>query len=171
MMKALSLWSPVALFRRAGRPRAETRRAEAVADAVPVRDWVQSWTPDFLRWRLSRPDGGYVLHVARDAVGVSVLSHAALRIRAAVLLKVFPRPGATLPVASGSLVRAACRVHRAPMCVYAGFNAHAVVRGIAPPRRLQPSPLNLVFKSLDEERAPSATFRVDTFEFLDMDAY
>jgi hypothetical protein len=45
------------------------------------------------------------------------------------------------------------------------------VRGIRSPRKLQPSPLNLVFKSLDEARAPSATFALDTFEFLDMDAY
>jgi GNAT superfamily N-acetyltransferase len=145
--------------------------AAADLDWVPVSDWVQSWTPEFLRWRLSRPDGGYVLHCTRDALGVSVLAHARLRLRAAVLLKVFPRPGATLPVSAAPLISAACRAHRAPMCVYAGFNAHATVGGINPPRRLQPSPLNLVFKSLDEARAPSATFRVDTFEFLDMDAY
>ncbi len=140
-------------------------------DWVPVNDWTQSWTADFLRWRLSRPDGGYVLHVTPDAIAVSVLAHAALRIRAAVLLKVFPRPGATLPVAAAPVVAAACRCHRAAMCVYAGFNAHVSVRGLRTPRRLQPSPLNLVFKSLDERWAPSATFRLDTFEFLDMDAY
>jgi len=140
-------------------------------DWVPVRDWVQSWTQDFLRWRLSRPDGGYVVHVSPDALGVSVLAHAARRVRAAVLLKVFPRPGATLPVSAAPLVAAACRYHRAALCVYAGFNAHARVSGVRSPRRLQPSPLNLVFKSLDERLAPPATFRLDTFEFLDMDAY
>jgi Acetyltransferase (GNAT) domain len=140
-------------------------------DWVPVADWTQSWTPDFLRWRLSRPDGGYVIHATPDAVAVSVLAHAALRIRAAVLLKIFPRPGASLPVPAAPLVAAACRHHRAAMCVYAGFNAHATVHGVRSPRRLQPSPLNLVFKSLDERRAPPATFRLDTFEFLDMDAY
>jgi hypothetical protein len=145
--------------------------AAADLDWLPVRDWAQSWTPDYLRWRLSRPDGGYVLHLTRDALAVSVLAHARLRVRAAVLLKVFPRPGAALPLTSGDLVTEACRVHRAPMCVYAGFNAHVGVRGVRPPRRLQPSPLNLVFKSLDETRAPTATFRLDTFEFLDMDAY
>jgi GNAT superfamily N-acetyltransferase len=140
-------------------------------DWVPVTNWVQSWTADFLGWRLSRPDGGYVIHVTPDAIAVSVLAHAALRIRAAVLLKVFPRPGATLPVPAAPTVAAACRHHRAAMCVYAGFNAHVSVRGVRTPRRLQPSPLNLVFKSLDEHRAPPAAFRLDTFEFLDMDAY
>jgi GNAT superfamily N-acetyltransferase len=140
-------------------------------DWVPVRDWVQSWTPDFLRWRLSRPDGGYVLHVTRDAVAVSVLAHARLRVRAAVLLKVFPRPGTALPLSAAPFVTAVCRYHRAPICVYAGFNAHVRLRGISPPRRVLPSPLNLVFKGLDESRARSASFRLDTFEFLDMDAY
>jgi GNAT superfamily N-acetyltransferase len=140
-------------------------------DWVPVTDWAQSWTPDFLRWRLSRPDGGYVLHVTPDALAVSVLAHARFRIRCAVLLKVFPRPGAQLPLSAAAVMTAACRHHRAALCVYAGFNAHVRVRGVRSPRRIQPSPLNLVFKSLDETRAPSDTFRLDTFEFLDMDAY
>jgi hypothetical protein len=145
--------------------------AAADLDWVPVTDWVQSWTPEFLRWRLSRPDGGYVLHVTPDTLAVSVLAHAHLRIRCAVLLKVFPRPGARLPLSTTSVVAAACAYHRAPLCVYAGFNAHVRVRGVRSPRRIQPSPLNLVFKSLDETRAPSSSFRLDTFEFLDMDAY
>ena len=72
----------------------------------------------------------------------------------AVLLKVFPRPGAALPLSAAPMIAAACRYHRAPLCVYAGFNAHVRVRGVRSPRRLQPSPLNLVFKSLDEIRAP-----------------
>jgi hypothetical protein len=100
-----------------------------------------------------------------------VLAHGPLRVRFAVLLKVFPRPGAALPLPAAPLIAAACRYHRAPLCVYAGFNAHVRVRGIRSPRRFQPSPLNLVFKSLDERRGPTATFRLDTFEFLDMDAY
>jgi hypothetical protein len=140
-------------------------------DWVPVADWVQSWTPDFLKWRLSRPGGGYVVHVTRDAVAVSVLDHAPLKVPAAVLLKVFPRPGATLPLSAAPLIAAACRYHRAPMCVYAGFNTHVRVRGIRPPRRILPAPLNLTFMSFDEARAPRDEFRLDTFEFLDMDAY
>jgi hypothetical protein len=74
-------------------------------------------------------------------------------------------------VSGAPFVTAACRHHRAPVCVYAGFNAFARVRGIPPPRRLQPSPLNVVYKELDATRAPAASFRLDTFEFLDMDAY
>ncbi|HEY5012622.1 MAG TPA: GNAT family N-acetyltransferase [Acidimicrobiia bacterium] len=147
--------------------------AEIAADLdwVPVARWAQSWTPEFLRWRLSRPDGGYVIHVTPEAVAVSVIAHARFRVRCAVLLKVFPRPGATLPLSPAPMIAAACGHHRAPLCVYAGFNAHVPVRGVPSPRRLQPSPLNLVFKSLDETRAPTATFQLDTFEFLDMDAY
>jgi hypothetical protein len=56
------------------------------------------------------------------------------------------------------------------MAIYAGFNAHVRVRGIRPPRRLQPSPLNLIYRSLSPD-APKVSFTLDTFEFLDMDAY
>jgi len=140
-------------------------------DWVPVRDWVQSWTPDFLRWRLSRPHAHYVLHASAAGLAVSTAQRGPARVPFAVLLKLFPRPGASLPLAGAPFVAAACRAHRAPLCVYAGWNAHARVRGVPAPRRLQPSPLNVVFKPLDEARAPGATFRLDTFEFLDMDAF
>ena len=71
-------------------------------DWVPVTDWAQSWTTDFLRWRLSRPDAGYVLHVTPEALAVSVAAHGPLKVQFAVLLKVFPRPGARLPAVGGA---------------------------------------------------------------------
>ena len=43
------------------------------------------------------------------------------------------------------------------------------ISGIPTPRRLQPSPLNVVFKPLAD--VPPDQFRLDTFEFLDMDAF
>jgi hypothetical protein len=54
--------------------------------------------------------------------------------------------------------------------VYAGFNARVHVRGIQPPRRLQPSPLHLILRSLSPA-VDQGTLALDTFEFLDMDAY
>jgi hypothetical protein len=140
-------------------------------DWVPVHDWVQSWTSDWLRWRLARPESSYVLHVGPDALVVSTRDKAPLGIPAAVILKILPRPGAQLPVPGGRYVTAACRAHRAPACVYAGWNAHARVRGVPVPMRFRPSPMNIVFKSFDENRMPSGSFRIDTFEFLDGDAY
>jgi len=41
---------------------------------------------------------------------------------------------------------------------------------VQPPRRLQPSPLHLIERSLSPA-IDQTTFAVDTFEFLDMDAY
>ena len=67
------------------------------------------------------------------------------------------------------LVAAACRANHAPLCIYAGWNAHVTVRGIPTPRKLQPSPLNVVFKPL--AGVPASQFQLDTFEFLDMDAF
>ena len=140
-------------------------------DWVPVRDWVQSWTPEFLRWRLSNPDATYVLHAGLDALAVSTVDRGPGGIPAAVLCKVWPRRGTTLPVKAGRYVTAACRAHRAPVCVYGGWNAHVKVRGVAIPARFRPSPLVVVFKSFDKQRAPSAEFRLDTYEFLDIDVY
>jgi len=137
-------------------------------DTLPVRDWALAWDTDYLRWRLGRPVTNYILHASTDGLAVSLREPGPARLPFAVLLKLFPRRAG---MATAPFVAAACRAQRAPLCVYAGWNAHAPVRGVATPRRLQPSPLNVVFKSLDETRAPSATFRLDTFEFLDMDAF
>jgi len=89
-------------------------------------------------------------------------------VRAAVILKLLRR-GETL-VRPDRVIAAACRFHRAPYAVYAGFNARVKVRGIQPPRRLQPSPLHLILRSLSPS-VDQDTLNLDTFEFLDMDAY
>jgi hypothetical protein len=149
----------------------ELDRVASDLDWVPVRDWAQSWTPDYLRWRLSNPDATYVLHVGPDAIAVSTRDHGPLGVPAAVICKIFPRPGARLPVKTGRYVTAACRAQRAPVCIYIGWNLNAPVRGIPLPMRFRPSPLVVVFRSFDEERAPTERFRLDTFEVLDGDVY
>jgi GNAT superfamily N-acetyltransferase len=152
---------------------ASARFSELTADLdwVPVRDWAQSWDTEFLRWRLQWPGRTYTLHVSQAALAVSYRAQGPGKMPFAVLLKVFPRRGAALPVTAARFVTAACRSHRAPLCVYAGWNAHVRVHGVPAPRRLQPSPLNVVLKSLDEIRVPGPSFRLDTFEFLDMDSF
>jgi hypothetical protein len=44
------------------------------------------------------------------------------------------------------------------------------VRGVQPPRRHQPSPLNLIYRRLSDE-PPMETFALDTFVYLDLYAY
>ena len=74
------------------------------------------------------------------------------------------------PARPERVIAAACRFHRAPYAVYAGFNARVHVRGIQPPRKLQPSPLHLILRSLSPAIDQDA-LTLETFEFLDMDAY
>ncbi len=138
-------------------------------DAFPVAQWTNSYTAEYLRWRLACPSTTYSIHVSEDLVAVTTTDTRA-GIPAAVILKLLPRAGRAGPLRADHIVSAACRHHRAPYAVYAGFNAHVVVRGIQPPRRLQPSPLNLIIRSLSPtvDQGPLA---IDTFEFLDMDAY
>jgi hypothetical protein len=134
-------------------------------------NWVNSYSPERLRWRLARPHGGYAVHVGPDLVVVSTKSQFG-PLPVAVVLKLFPRG----PMEAGErrsprhAIGAACRYQRAPVAVYAGFNALVPVRGVAPPHRLRPAPLNLVVHSFSDD-VPQETFRLDTYEFLDLDAY
>jgi hypothetical protein len=152
---------------------AGARFAELAAhvDEYEAVGWTNSYTPEHLRWRLARPHIAYALHADEDLVAVSTRSHFG-PLPVAVVLKLLPRgPRAAADTLSArGAVAAACRHHRAPVAVYAGFNALVPVHGIRPPRRLQPAPLNLVVHSFSDE-VPQETFTLDTFEFLDLDAY
>jgi hypothetical protein len=141
-------------------------------DASPVTHWTNSYTAEYLRWRLACPATTYAIHRSENLVAITT-TDTRFGVRAAVILKLLPRDGRdgrTTPLRAEHLVSAACRFHRAPYAVYAGFNAHVAVGGFRPPRRLQPSPLHLILRSLSPavDQGPLA---IDTFEFLDMDAY
>ena len=149
--------------------------------------WSTDWHPEVLRWRLSCPFTRYWVHIADDLALVTTRTVYA-RLPVTVVLKIFPllktdsshRPSLPLnagpstkpspPLNAGRAIRAVTVKQRSAFAVYAGFNASVRVGGIAPPRRLQPSPLNLVIRSygtsIDQEG-----LKLDTFEFLDMDAY
>jgi len=85
-----------------------------------------------------------------------------------VILKLLAR--GDQPARAEPTIAASCRFHRTPYAVYAGFNARVRVRGIQPPRKLQPSPLHLILRSLSPT-IDQDVLALDTFEFLDMDAY
>lgn len=89
---------------------------------------------------------------------------------AAAVLKLLPRTGRSGPLNPGPLITSILVHHRAPFAVYAGWNAHAQVKGFSPPRRLLPSPLNALVRSFTPE-IDNSEITLDTFEFLDMDAY
>ena len=138
----------------------EFARLAADLDWVPVRDWVQSWTSDFLRWRLVQSRRRVrAAHRARCARRQHQGPRSGSASRPRCCARCSPVRARQLPVTAGRYVTAACRAHRAPVCVYGGWNAHVQVRGITIPTRFRPSPLVVVFKSFDEERAPSGRFR------------
>jgi hypothetical protein len=153
----------------AGLDAPEVQRVLTELDDHPARGYTNRHTPAYLRWRLSRPHAQYILHVGSDLVAISTVDQR-FGVRAAVILKLLPRGGRSGPISSRQMIAAVCRHHRAPYAVYAGWNAHVPVRGLQPPRRLQPSPLYLILRTLS---APldQDDLVLDTFEFLDMDAY
>lgn len=141
----------------------------AMVDRHPVAGWSTDYTADVLRWRLACPETRYWLHVGDDVALITTTSTLG-PIPACVVLKVFPLGAGTAPTDATRAIRSATRFHRAVFAVYAGFNGSVRVRGIRPPRRLQPSPLNLIIRNLDPAIDQDAIV-LDTFEFLDMDAY
>jgi hypothetical protein len=137
-------------------------------DDSPAWHWTNCWTLEHLRWRLSHPTASYVVHVGPELVAISTRTEM-FGVPVAVVLKLLPRGGRFGPVPSRDLLNAICWHHRAPCGVYAGHNRHVPVRGIRLPERLKPVPLNLDI--LDVGDLDPLTFQLDTFEFLDMDAY
>jgi hypothetical protein len=145
------------------------RFAELTAglDDFTVRQWTNSYTTEYLRWRLACPSTQFALHASDDLVAVTT-TDTRFGVRAVVVLKLLVRGDA--PAGPERVIAAACRFHHAPYAVYAGFNARVHVRGIQPPRKLQPSPLHLILRSLSSAIDQDA-LTLETFEFLDMDAY
>jgi GNAT superfamily N-acetyltransferase len=132
----------------------------------PAAGTVRAWDEQTLRWRLESPGSRYALHRLDDAL---VVTQADRRFGTpvAVLMKVFaaaPLSGAT----RRAIVRATCRLHRAPLALHAGLNDMVRFEGLPLPKRLRSSPLNLVYRRLDGEARPGPITR---FEFLDFDAY
>jgi GNAT superfamily N-acetyltransferase len=134
--------------------------------APPERGIARTWTPDTLRWRLASPGSRYALHRSEHVLLVTTADRRA-GVPVAVLLKAFASvsPGA---VERRALVRAACRLHRAPLALHVGLNDVVAFRGPPLPERLRASPLNLVVRQLDGAPSPSSIARL---ELLDFDAY
>lgn len=143
----------------------------AGADAVPVASWASAWSPEFLRWRLSSPHGTrpFAIHADHQLLAISTV-HPVGPVPVAVILKLLPRHGGFGPLPAKEAIAEICRFHGAPAAVYAGWNRHVDVRGLPLAERLKPAPLNLMVHSLTPE-VPQETFTLDTYEFLDADAY
>lgn len=134
--------------------------------APPARGLARAWTPETLRWRLAAPGSRYALHRTEHALTVTTVDRSN-RVPVAVLLKVF----ASAPPSAAeraAVVRAACRVHRAPLAIHVGLNEMVEFGGFELPERLRSSPLNLIVRYLDGAPPRSPVAR---FEFLDFDAY
>jgi GNAT superfamily N-acetyltransferase len=134
--------------------------------AAPASGEARRWSEQTLRWRLARPGARYALHRSDDLLAVSCRD-SRHGVRVAILLKVF---AASAPPgdARRALVRAACRFHRAPLALHVGLNELIDFRGVALPRRLRESPLNLIYRGLAPQPSAASIVR---FELLDFDAY
>lgn len=124
------------------------------------------WTPETLSWRLASPFAQYAVHIGADMIAVTTQDRR-MGVAFAVILKIF----ASTPVGPSStkaLVRYICRWHRAPLALHIGINENFNPRGMPLPKRLRPSPLNLIHRNLQHA---AGTPPISCFELLDFDAY
>ena len=131
--------------------------------------FAQAWDRALLRWRLAKPGARYWLHHDDELVIVSTRTTIA-RVRFAVLAKILLRRRPVEPLAAGPLAAAVQRFHRAPLAVHWGRNRWVDVRGPRIPEARMPSPLQIVLHSFHPDFVAD-DFELDTFEFLDFDAY
>ena len=131
--------------------------------------YAATWSAEQLRWRLARRRATYVVHVLEDAVLVSARTRMA-GVRFAVLLKVIPRLPLDAPLRSGPLAAIVGEHHRTPLVVHWGHNHDVRFRGVSLPRRIMPSPLEVVLFGFHDGFDVDA-FELGSFEFLDFDAF
>lgn len=138
-------------------------------DFSPGPAWSHQWTPELLRWRLSAPHARYAIHASSQVVLVTTaVRHA--RIPVCVIVKTFARLGAD-SLSGNAVAAAACRFHRAPAAIYAGFSNAVQLRGAPLPDRFKPAPLNLIVRSLRPGFVDEASFEFERFEFFDFDPF
>lgn len=138
-------------------------------DYSPGQGWSQRWSPEQLRWRLGNPDSRYALHVAESVVLVSTSVRQA-GVPVCVILKSFVRQGGSR-APGNAVAAAACRFHRAPAAIYAGYSDAVSFSGVRLPDRLKPAPLNLCVRSFRPGALDDAQFVMQRFELLDLDAF
>lgn len=147
----------------------ETRTLLGAIDFSARGAWAQKWWLEKLLWRLASPCSQYHLHSHPTGLMVTCLERYGF-IPVVIVLKIFRTKSAPAPSMS-SLLRRACWHHKTPFYLYAGFRADAQVRGVSLPRRLLPSPLNLIYCPLSKPAPTGDELRLMEFEFLDFDAY
>jgi hypothetical protein len=134
----------------------------------PGPGWSHRWTPSLLGWRLASPAASYTVHSSEQAVIVTCVERR-MGIPIAVVVKTFRRGGKAQVGVNGVVARA-CRFHRSPVALYAGFSAATRVLGAPLPDRLKPAPLNLCVRCFDDREGDPAT-ELDTFELFDFDPF
>ena len=127
------------------------------------------WTPDLLRWRLSRPGFRYWVHAAPSLLVVSTRTRVS-GVPFGVILKTIALPGGTGQPSGGSVAASVARTHRTPLVIHWGRTPWVRYRGIPLPQSRMPSPLALVLHR-HHDGFDESGFELGAFEFLDFDAY
>lgn len=126
------------------------------------------WDSAEINWRISSPGLEVSYFLFDESMVISTVSMYK-GIPVSIILKVLTL-SQNQRVNMRHVATATCRLHNTFFAIHSGFNSHVINSGIPLPKRLLPSPLNLIVKPLTQ-LAKEQLSRPTTFEFLDFDAY
>jgi hypothetical protein len=134
--------------------------------ATPASENGLKWDAEHLHGRLAGPGAGFGIHATDELLLISS-PQTRRGVSYTLLCAFFARPATALSRGDArNLVRAACRLWRRPVFIYAGINkAVPAMPGVALPDRLRPSPMLLQLRDFEA----AAPFALDRFQLIDFD--
>ena len=133
---------------------------------TPSFGYMPVWNLELLTWRLSRPGSQYFLHLSPSALLISTTAFFR-GFKTALILKALPLKPCDERLSISPFISNVAKHHRTPFIIYWGENQYFEMKGIKIPRKIQPSPLELVLHFFEKKH----DFQLTGFELLDFDAF
>ena len=133
---------------------------------TPSFGYMPVWNLELLTWRLSRPGSQYFLHLSPSALLISTTAFFR-GLKAALILQALPLKPCDERLSISPFISNVAKHHRTPFIIYWGENQYFEMKGMRIPRKIQPSPLELVLHFFEKKH----DFQLSGFELLDFDAF
>lgn len=128
------------------------------------------WDGKLLNFRLRSPIGNYFFTINKGGILISTFDTVG-SIKIMIILKIISKEKKMNSSYRNDLIRSACKKHSTIFYLYTGFNKSVDILGIPLPRKILPSPLNLIYRPLSRSSPTKNKIDFHSVEFLDFDAY
>ena len=130
----------------------------------------RKWDYKLLNFRLSSPIGNYFFTINQGGILISTFDEIG-PMKIMIILKIFSKEKKMNSTYRNNLIRSACKKCSTIFYLYTGFNKSVDILGVPLPRKILPSPLNLIYRPLSKSSPPKNKMNFHSIEFLDFDAY